>query len=185
MDLFKNDSEAAGYLAAMIDGEGCVSVRPKTETRSVGRSVEIANTEQSIIDATVAACARLGIECRVVCYERTSKWKPVYRVLITGRKNYELLREKVPLRSALKSARLDDALAAYVIKPPQPSGEELRRWYCDEGRSARDIADAIGRPLQTVYAWMRKAGIERRGKSEALAIAWATGRKSDWRSGSN
>lgn len=179
---FTSDEQAAGYLAAIIDGEGCVAVRHRIPGRSIGRSVQISNTEPSIITATVEACERLGIECRVACTERTQSWKPIYRVTITGRANYQRLQERVTLRSELKAARLEYALSSYTVKPPRPSDADLRRWYCDEGWSAQQIADEIGRHIQTVYGWMVRAGIERRTKSEAQTNAWAVGRKRDWRS---
>jgi hypothetical protein len=105
--MFRNVDEAAGYLAAMIDGEGSVWFRARG-VRGASRAIEIANTEPSIISATGAACDMLGITYRVVAYEKekTSSWKQVYRLLITGRWNYERSgRRADPLRPKAQRTR--------------------------------------------------------------------------------
>jgi hypothetical protein len=55
--------EAAGYLAALIDGEGSVYARTHR------RLIQVYNSEEPIIRACLAACRLLGIEARAAMRE--------------------------------------------------------------------------------------------------------------------
>ena len=59
---FLNKDVAAGYLAAMIDGEGCVEFKPLPGAKSSWRRrVRITNTSEGILSATQKACDMLEI----------------------------------------------------------------------------------------------------------------------------
>jgi len=106
-------AEAAIYLAAMIDGEGCVDYRGGHSLRRI----LISNTESSIIDAILACCDALDLHTYV--YEKTPAppRKVSWEVNITGLRSLRRLAEVVPLRSEAKAAKLDVVLASYV-RPP-------------------------------------------------------------------
>lgn len=103
----------ASYLAAMIDGEGCVSVVRRRD-KVVNRMISIVNTEESIITACADACDALGIAWGISERDRSDGRKHQWVLYICGRENLLLVKAKVPLRSNLKIARLDDALESYV-----------------------------------------------------------------------
>lgn len=105
--MFESNDEARGYLAAIIDGEGCVHSPPK-------RGVYISNTDPAIIAATVGACRQLGIVCTVREYRRyPTPGKRAWRVAIRWQPNLRRLLEVVTLRSPGKQARLEESVASY------------------------------------------------------------------------
>jgi hypothetical protein len=118
--MFKNDDEAAGYLGAIIDGEGTVTFR--SVPRGYDRRITIYNTEESIIDAATAALAQLGIAFRVYEINRTprpehlivSKTDSITHIVISRKENLELVLAKVPIKSDRKLNTLKSAVATYV-----------------------------------------------------------------------
>lgn len=50
---------------------------------------------------------------------------------------------------------------AHDRRHPRPSEEELRTWWVDERRSAKDIAERCGVTGSAVYRWLRAYGISR------------------------
>lgn len=99
-----NREQAKGYLAAIIDGEGCVK-EP--------RCVYISNTSLEVIEAVAFCCNCLGIPHWVKQEENGPRGrKAIYRLGITRRQGLEAVR-KLPLQDPRKVAKLDAALATY------------------------------------------------------------------------
>lgn len=153
----------AGYLAAMIDGEGSVAIA-RRDGRIKSRYVCIVNTDESIIEACEEACRALGITFTRSC--RRERARPLFHVGIYGRANLERLLEVVPLRSGAKAERLREAVESYQQRHHRVDQipEDVRRLYVDEGRSGPDVAAMLGVAESTLYGWMDKLGIERRGR---------------------
>jgi hypothetical protein len=105
MTIFASRSEAAGYLAAMIDGEGTVSERR--------RLVVIYNTDLSIIDATTVACEMLGIHCRVKRHKMQDGRKPMWNVIISRQSELIRLAESALPKSEAKRAALVRIVTGY------------------------------------------------------------------------
>src|SRR5262249_20840144 len=108
---------AAAYLAAMIDGEGWITVRqwstPK-QARGCMRVIGIANTERELIDACIDACEQLGIRPRLYEIKRQRpSWSRKWEIQIIRRDSLRIVRDVVPIQSKRKSAKLDEALASY------------------------------------------------------------------------
>lgn len=166
--------EAAAYLAAMIDGEGTVSVH---SARSSNRTVRIANTDWELILAVEECCALLDIGCviRKRLPPAKKNWKIGWDVTISGRANLKKVKAAVPLRSPQKIRRLDQLLASYS-RPQMPTKEQLVRMYVDEKKSYAEIMKAFGvGSTNTVSYWLKKHGIPPRTRSEAGLISWDTG----------
>ena len=80
------------WLAAVIEGEGCITIeRGGKERRNGDRclnpSVCIANTNADFISAVVAIFDRIGIPCHVSPKTRKEGWKPAFNVRTRGQ-NY-------------------------------------------------------------------------------------------------
>ncbi len=103
--------EAAAYLAAIIDGEGTVSVARGAKPF---RAVRIINTDPDIIEATMECCRRLGIDSRVsvknIASERKQK---CWVVTISSKRNIEKV-SKLPIRARSKRERLLKLLSSYT-----------------------------------------------------------------------
>lgn len=112
--------QAEGYLAAIIDGEGCVYLNEEVgAARGRHRRVTVVNTERAIIDATLDACRVLGIHAKVYRKSRCAGRVTAWEVTIHNRAGFEALSE-IPIRSRRKRAKLAALLATY----DQPR----RRW---------------------------------------------------------
>ena len=79
-----------GYLAAMLEGEGTISlnVRKKRATKRNGTqgvdiSLNIANTDPAIVQKCAAIIRSFGIEPYIHCYERKGGWKDCWHVVIS------------------------------------------------------------------------------------------------------
>ncbi len=158
-----NEREAAIYLAAMIDGEGNVSIT------SHARYVAVNNTDWDLIEATVECCLALGLHYRVdKCHMKPTDKRQCWRVVITSRKSFEILRDIVPLRSRTKAAKVS-AAAAMFSKPiiARPEREWLEQKYIDEGLSMKQIADLVGaKAPRTVMRWLGQYDIPTRPAPE-------------------
>lgn len=138
--------QAAPYLAALIDGEGCVysgPVIPGTH-RVHKRSIQIAVTEWDIIEAAASCCDHLGIRYTVTESRRQEPNRPVYTLMISARHNLQLVQDLVPIQLMRKRARLAQALASYIY----PTGytrvteEEIReRMSRMRGTNGREKLD--------------------------------------------
>lgn len=59
----------------------------------------------------------------------------------------------------------------YGMNIEKPSFEQLRKWYIDEKRSSKEIAEIVGVHYASVVNWLKKANIERRTASEAKILS--------------
>ena len=108
------EREAAYYLAAMIDGEGCVTWPPLPTGRAMGaRCVAIVNTDPFLIRATCKALDRLKINWHTYDYARKPPRKACTHIHITGRQNLERLLEMVPLKAPSKRWKLIGCIQSY------------------------------------------------------------------------
>lgn len=169
---FASDDEAAGYLAAMIDGEGCVTWRaPTSGGTKVARRVEIYNTDTEIIAAVLAACERLGIGAHAIeRHHDNPRWKRSYIVTIGRRRGLERLASMVRLRAPGKREKLEQAVESYRLTMSRPEDrplDEIRRLYYDEGLSTYEIGRRFKRGPVTIHSWMKAAGMLLRTRSEA------------------
>lgn len=116
---FPTQEAAAYYLAAMIDGEGSVSVTytssPQQNRRCV-RYVEVGNTDSGLIAAFIEACDLLGIETRTYVKPRPKahpKWSDGWVVQIGKRESLQIVVDKVSIQSSKKQAKLRELLGSY------------------------------------------------------------------------
>ena len=170
---FRSESEAAGYVASMIDGEGTVSL---LRTRSGNRTckVRITNTDWGLILATAQALEVLGVEHTIVEGSTPKKagWSRRWDVQISTRAGLQRLADVVELRSTKKRERLGALLAAYK-RAPRPAREELERLYTIEKKSCAELMQLLGaKSTSTVFGWLRYYGIERRSLTEAAVLDW-------------
>ena len=111
-DLF-TEEEAAAYLGALIDGEGCVSYSHRRASGQMhNRMVQICNSEDDLIMAIVEACDVLGIRFRF--YDYMAAGRKTMTVVISHREGFERIAEKVILRSERKRKKLEEILASYL-----------------------------------------------------------------------
>jgi hypothetical protein len=152
-------TEAAAYLAGLIDGEGHISYRRNY-------AVRVANTDRDIIDATIASCDALGLRYRIQDIKpRPEKNKQGgWDVYITGKDQLERIRDVVPIQSTRKRGALDTAIAAYK-QLPRPPREWVEQKYVHEGLSLQEVAEAWGaKNSVSAWCWMEFYDIPRRGK---------------------
>ena len=151
--MFSCREEALGYLAGIIDGEGCVTASSRN------MSVRISNTDSSIIEATRAALDLLGIEYTIGVkeYAPHSTWKSVQIIKIYRLRNFKKLSE-VPLKSAAKRAQLQQILDTHkgdrIVH--RPNRERLFD-LLEKGKTHREIAEIMGfRSHSNVQYWIDK-----------------------------
>lgn len=110
--------QAAAYLAAMIDGEGCIYYRrvklPDGHNQQA-RVITFTNTDRELVDAVVHCMSLLGIEhSKVTTSQREDKgYKRTWTVEIRKGAAMWRFREQVPIQTKRKIARLDGALETY------------------------------------------------------------------------
>lgn len=125
---------AAAYLAGIIEGEGSISVPPRS------RSVRITNCDAAIIDAVCQALDALN-----VTWGKT--WRAPHsrsnyascEISVYGRANLARLRRCLTLHGK-KNDLLTEA-ASYVR--PAPPLDEIRRLR-EAGLTVREIANEVG-----------------------------------------
>jgi hypothetical protein len=170
--MFASRDTAAGYLAAMIDGEGTVGLYRKPW---VSRAIRITNTERTLIDACSEACLLLGIEHSIDDGRALRSGKTSWTLTIGKTAALSIVADCVPLRSARKSATLAEALA--TARPDnRPSREVLEQLYVFEDRSAGEIGRLLGASPRSVRTWLRAEGVPIRDRSTASRRGWETRR---------
>lgn len=155
-------TQAAAYLAAMIDGEGHVRVHQN-------RSVSVANTDPDLIEAVEECCELLGLRHSTQrgSYRRSGNRKPIWEVRMVGKDTLLKIRHVVPLRATRKLAALEDAIAAYK-QLPRPPREWLEQKYHVEGLSLQQVAEAWGvKNSVSAHCWLKFYGIPRRSQAQA------------------
>lgn len=162
-----NIGEAAQYLAAITDGEGCVYYNQKRKTRAI----TITNTDIDIVIAVQQCCDLLGIKYKTkIKKSKNEKHKDCYLINIYGRENLCRFSDIVPLRSTKKQTTLNLAIGTYAPKRLPLDKNWLTRKYwgseTDKGKSLQEIANEIGEPHCYVRYWFEKHGIKtkRRGR---------------------
>lgn len=168
MVAFPNRQFALGWLAGIIDGEGSVSDRHKV--------VKVANTDPNIIAATKSVLGMLHVPfwTQTRFYDN-EKWKPITNVLIHGKRNFEILTNRLVLQSEQKRGALKRLPSLY--KPVrQVDAKLLRRLYITERKSQKTIAVMLGwKPHNVQYA-CRRLGLKISG-SERLRRGWSDERR--------
>lgn len=150
---------AAGYLSAMIDGEGCVSFGT-LPSGALRRSVRIANTEQSIVDACFEACKVLDIPVSVHGGKNQRPHeKPVWTIYIGGPALAKLA-SVVDLKIEEKKKKLlQGATANAQLKrsKDQRPMEEIAHLHEEEGMTYDEIAEHFSISRTALYRWLREA----------------------------
>jgi DNA-binding transcriptional ArsR family regulator len=152
--VFESLEEAAGYLAALIDGEGSVY---GTGHR---RAIFVFNSEVSIIKACLEACDMLGINARARARENAAPMStvPMWTVSIFGRENLETAERVLRLRSLRKQEALHRAVASYVRRRPV-TREELQAML-RAGMTQREMGRKLGyKSHSTVQYHLNRLGI--------------------------
>jgi hypothetical protein len=153
-------TQAAAYLAGMIDGEGCVRVR-------TNRSVSVSSTDYELIEACVRCCELLGLRHRISKCSAKPGRKPAWELYINGKDSLVAVQQHVPIQCHRKQAALAEAIAAYKNKP-RPSKEWLEQKYLVDGLSLQQVAEAWGvKHNVSAHCWLKYYGIPRRNQSEA------------------
>jgi hypothetical protein len=109
--------QAAAYVAAFVDGEGCVYFIKKILSNGhhhQARVITITNTDPSLIEAVKACFDILGIEYSTSDRPGQTENRK-HRYVIDIRKGPAMWRFRalIPLQSPAKRASLDRALASY------------------------------------------------------------------------
>jgi hypothetical protein len=182
---FKTREHAAGWLAAIIDGEGYVgfALRP-IGTR---RIVKIANTDPSILAAVYEALDLFGIQyTEVERAQPNPKWKRITEVIIQGRRNLEKMAASVELRADKKHIALTSAVSTY--KGHRFNRDELHRLYVVERHSQATIAKMLGCSQANIQYAIRRAGLQipeseskRRGWTDDRRVRQAASMAAHWR----
>jgi hypothetical protein len=112
----RNSTEAAWYLAALVDGEGCVGSyewkNATTGRRVARRLVTIGMCDKECIDAAARAMEILGV--RFSRHEHKRKGRRLLWVITAS--NFASIRrlaEALPLQHHAKRAKLEKAVAAF------------------------------------------------------------------------
>jgi hypothetical protein len=179
---FKNLDEAAGYLAAIIDGEG--SVDKGTPALKRRKGIRITNTDFELIDACEKACHLLGIHYII---GHAPPAQPRYRrqrhLSILRLADLKLVWALVPFRHIEKRRRLQATLDYYATRPKsyhffdrKPTREHIEQLYWQERLSSPQVAERLGCSAHQVLYWLRGYGIKARSRSEGAKNALAMGR---------
>lgn len=157
--------EPAGYLAAMIDGEGCIRMQI-TNGCIKSRAIQIHNTDPSIIDACLEACDQLGITYKVYGVDRTKQhYKDIEIVAIMGKDNFEKVLELVPIRCKAKLAKLKKIVVSYQQYQRNRNDipvDEIKELYVTQRKTGPEIAARLGVATSTFYRWLELSNIPRR-----------------------
>lgn len=172
--MIRGAESAASYLAAMIDGEGTVSL---PSGKSSTRCIRIANTEPDIIAAVVRCCRILEIKCAT--YETAPArpgWRKRWDVTISGKESLQQVLAMVPIQSRRKLYRLKELIKRYRISN-RPPDADLLHMYIERRMSYVDILKVTGaKSTGTVSYWLRQARIAARDYSAAASNHWGTKR---------
>jgi LAGLIDADG-like domain len=146
--------EAAGYLSAMIDGEGAVYAAGHN------RSIHIYNTDSGVIEACLEACGVLGIKARSAFREKPSKLSkhPLWTISFYGRENLERIASVLSLRSNRKREALSRALSSFTRRKPVTK-EEFEDMIA-RGLTHREMKTELGyKSHSTVQYHLRRLGL--------------------------
>lgn len=175
MRTFKSLDEAAGYLGAMIDGEGSVAL--PTGTRRYSKGVNVANDDLDIVNAVLEAASMLGLTPFIGKRARANG-KVGHLIWFCRWADIKRISEIVPIRSERKLAKIRRIVVekeppVIVRRPPK---ELLEQKYLIEMQSAAQIAEGLGTWQAVVRHWLREYHVPLRGRREASLLAYRTGR---------
>jgi intein/homing endonuclease len=157
--VFRNRSEARGWLAGVIDSEGSVSMRP-LKGRGFVRDVRVTNTDGALLDRVAEVLDSMGVSYTV--YDRSDRArlgsKPISDLVVTGKSNLEKL--LVLSLVTEKGDKLREALDSYIRlrKPPMAELAEMMTTMSD-----REIGVRYGVTKGAVQQWRVGYGLKRRG----------------------
>lgn len=85
-----------GYLAAMIDGEGCIAIQKSTAT-AYSINLKVTNTDEHIIHKVQSIMIKLGVNPLIRDRVNTNnpQWKGWMEVYLTKRENVKKILETV------------------------------------------------------------------------------------------
>ena len=153
VDRFRSDDEAAGYLAAAIDADGCVyfgrGENAKTGKKWTQRRVIFTVTDPELVDTVADACDRFDIG-----YHRSDRpnssgnpaHKHTYTLEITAGHALRRFDEVVILRHPGKREKLQECLDSFQMKGRcsgcgQPWDE--RTEGCEQCRTRHRYRDTV------------------------------------------
>jgi hypothetical protein len=109
--------EALYYLAAIIDGEGCISYTDAPSGSKWWQQIYVANTEKDIIKRTEECLTLIGVDCNIrITQPKETRHSPLYTLHITGRDNLEKMFAQVPFASERKKETLELIVNSYARK---------------------------------------------------------------------
>lgn len=135
--------EELGYLAGLMDGEGCIAIQSHRQANGkmvYGNNVKITNTDANIIEAVQSIYLKLGVNPLV--RERGNpdhpEWKAWFEVYLTKQSNIKTILEALlPFLRAKKARAL--IMLRYINK-------EIER---EEGFALMKQANSKGKPSET------------------------------------
>ncbi|HEU0049788.1 MAG TPA: LAGLIDADG family homing endonuclease [Nitrososphaera sp.] len=175
--FFKNLDYAAGWLAGIIDGEGCVSDPSKCKLsngRIAYRRVSICNTDTSIIARAEEALSLFGIKHgKQTLHHENPKWATTYNLFIQKRSELEKLADVVKLASSKKQKHLLNHLAYFQQKDIATSERIaiVSKLYLKDRLSMAQIGGIVGIKESAVALVLKKQGIKI-SLSEAALRYW-------------
>lgn len=143
--------EAAVYMAALIDGEGCVSLctlKIGPSAGSVRRVVTIGMTDEALIDLAAELYTQLGITFSRHDKAMPAPRKHVWTIAVQARASLERLAEVVPIRHPEKRAKLQAVLDSFPDRVCKPCGAPLdqRSRGCSACRDRHKMRRRAGTP---------------------------------------
>jgi hypothetical protein len=162
------------YVAGFFDGEGNICRVQKGKMATC--YLRFSNKDRMVLEK-IREFLQVG-------YFTLDKKKGVSHLVIGGHKKVLRIAEELAPRCVIKKLGLEDLICfikgrqwkndtgLYVV-----SREELYKLYWEKQLSILEIAKIFDRDRKSVEHKMTALGIPRRSLSEALKIAWSSGRK--------
>ena len=105
---------AAAYLAALVDGEGCVSMYRVGKRQDIRRIITVAVCDRELIDTAGRCCRILGIPFRRSDKTpKNPKHRHIWKIDIGSRAGLETFAANVPLQHARKLSKLMAVVLSY------------------------------------------------------------------------
>lgn len=160
--------DAAWYLAAMVDGEGCVFFA-RYKSGNAAKYINIVNTDKSIISFSRKCLDILGIYHRIFILKRKLGWLECTQILISRKQDILKFKKLIPIQCERKITKLNNLIKSYpkrvVLKK-----EILEKMYRTENKSMVDIAKVFNVDSTTVHKFFQKHGIKARNRFETREI---------------
>ena len=129
------DGEKAAWIAAFVDGEGCIALSRVKKTGYYIREIVVVNTDKFLIDAYVRMCTDLGFPTCMYFKTRAPPEKDVWTVRLSASKQvFEKFYQLIPLQTPRKKARIRDLIDSYAdpdaLTSKRRKGEEIKCAQC-------------------------------------------------------